>query len=251
MILTRILEWIYLALTYLSSVIYYVLSSHELPSVWALIGIVLFFGAWFGSAFLSATIAEIFGHPVRKHFLLGLVMPYFYPFRLVKTLRVIKLDVASADVEQAEARLDAQKVEATNRFEEIRREREAARRARSAERYIAAGKEVPAELLEPVAEAAPEPEAEEPEETAAAAADGEVPVWQQIKDALYAQPLDAEGCRIGPYRLYLKDGGTMDVDLIRAMQEEWMVCVQSSSGKTLRVRYVNVIGVEQLEVEES
>lgn len=244
--LNQFVSWIYLGLSYFSGVVYNVLFSGELPSVWTLIGMVLLFAFWFGSAFLSATIAELFGHPVMFHFFGGLVLPYVYPCMIAKKLRIIQLDVARGDVEQANEKLENQKAESSERFEKIRAEREAARLERVSARAAAAGKPIPVPVAAPPAPEEPVPAVSD----AVSAAPEEAPAWMQVRDALREQPLDAEGCRNGPYRLYTKDGGSMDISRIRSMQDDLMVCVQCKTDKTLRVRYMNLIGVEQLEEEQ-
>jgi len=44
----------------------------------------------FGSAFLSATIAESRRHKMKFHFLLGLVLPYIYPLIIALRMKTIE-----------------------------------------------------------------------------------------------------------------------------------------------------------------
>ncbi len=65
--------------------------------------------------------------------------------------------------------------------------------------------------------------------------------------AWFAQiPVDDDGVRQGPFRLYLLDGAILELESIRDLRDDLMVVVNSATGKTLRIKYDNIANFEEL-----
>jgi hypothetical protein len=74
------------------------------PPLWLLVLVVLAVTAWVGAAAWAATIAEIRREEPGKHFLLGLLIPFVYPFLLLKRAPVRAAAVAAAAEEAPQVR---------------------------------------------------------------------------------------------------------------------------------------------------
>ena len=195
---------------------------------------------WLAAGGLAATAAELLNKPVLPHALLGLCLPYLYPVLLVRRARqqTARQQVREEAAEQQEQ--EARKEALSDRFRAMHEKREQERRERIAERRGVSIDDVPVRE-----EAAPEPAVPEtPPEPAA-----EVPQEEtsEIYEILYAQPADAEGARPGPFQFTLAAGGTQDIDSVRELTPRFMICTLSGSGKSVRIRYDQVVSVARYE----
>ncbi|MGE4565966.1 MAG: hypothetical protein AB7F32_13910 [Victivallaceae bacterium] len=127
----------------------------------------------------------------------------------------------------------------------MRAERAAKRREKIAEK---AGISVEQVIAEEEAAAAAAPPAVE-ETIAAPPAAGLPPESEAVRAALYDLDVDADGNRQGPFELQLRDGSSVMVSAVRSMQADFMMCVVSATGKTVRVKYQNVIGASRVEAQ--
>lgn len=223
-------------------------------SVWNTGGVVSWTGAliflfvlalWSGSGFLAATIAELFDRPVSRHFALGLLLPYIYPALLAG--RISKARTAQErEVEYQETEGRAVEAAALNdRLNAMRGERRAERRRRIVEQHLAAtGEELTEEQLDAIV---PENELEAPREDFAKKTPETAPpneLARQIHDALFALDVDPDGVRHGNFQLFT-DGGIVEICEIKSMRDDFMICTLSGSGKTMRIRYDKLNGVEE------
>ena len=212
------------------------------PSYFGMVFYLLLFGAWLGSGFFAAMVAEIFNHNVAKHFFLGLLMPYGYPIWLAKHIeaRQDEEEAAAAAAEAAEE--EARRSELSSRFAEMQAARDSKRHRRIAGQSGISESEVAAMEAQRNAAAAAEAQARA---AAAAAAAAAVPVDNPIRDILYNLPVDGAGNRVGPFQFTLTGGDTVDIDMVKSLSDDFMVCVVSSTGKAVRLKYTNVESVAQ------
>ncbi len=213
---------------------------YGLPGWGTLLFFFLFFAVWFGSAFFAATVAELFRQKVTKHFFLGLLLPYVYPLWLAQHIQMGE-ERAVAEAEAAEeAATEARRSEMAERFSAMQAGREARRRNRIAATQGIDPSEVPEDVVKMEAEAAPTVI------PAVAPAVPEAAPDSPIKAYLQEQPVDGEGSRPGPFVLELGNGGgTVLIDAVRSMQDDFMICVVAGTGKTVRVKYQNVESVSR------
>ena len=213
------------------------------PSFFGMVCYLLLFGAWLGSGFFAAMVAEIFNHSVAKHFFLGLLMPYGYPIWLAKHIeaRQDEEEAAAAAAEAAEE--EARRSELSSRFAEMQAARDSKRHRRIAGQSGVSESEVAAMEAQRNAAAAAEAQARAAAEAAAAAASAAAA--SPIRDLLYNLPVDEAGNRVGPFQFTLTGGDTVDIDMVKSLSDDFMVCVVSSTGKAVRLKYTNVESVAQ------
>ena len=92
----------------------------------------LLFGAWLGSGFFAAMLAEIINHNVAKHFFLGLLLPYGYPIWLAKHIEARQDEEEAAAAEAEAAAEEAKRSELSSRFSEMQPARDSKRHRRIA-----------------------------------------------------------------------------------------------------------------------
>ncbi len=204
------------------------------------------FGLWLGSGFFAATVAELFRQPMGRHFFMGLLIPYVYPIMLAKTIHLGEARAAAEEQAEKVEKEEQRAADLTNRFEAMRAERAAKRREKIAEK---AGISVEQVIAEEEAAAAAAPPAVEETIAAPPVAAGLPPESEAVRAALYDLDVDNEGNRQGPFELQLRDGSTVMVSSVRSMQADFMMCVVSATGKTVRVKYQNVIGASRVEAQ--
>ena len=190
-----------------------------------------------GSAFLSATIAENRNHKMKLHFLLGLLVPYIYPFILGLRLKMAQ---AAIDEEEIDP-LSGLSLNITGKFKDIQKAKEEANRKRRTRLK-------------------PKTEEEEAEANSTADEDNEdesveeIPAEPEPADAVQQEPIiftqrhfqdiavDDTGARIGPFRLLTKNGLEFKVCQIKNIQKDmasFEVEVKGST-KNIRIKYDNI-----------
>ena len=194
---------------------------------------------WLGAGGLAATAAELLGKPVLPHALLGLCLPYVDPVLLIRSARKSAKE-KKAQEEQAEKEAHAEQATALSaRFQAMHEKRELERRERLAEKQGVRVEDIPERPVEkPAAAPVEEPQPEPVPETRS-----------EIYDLLYAQPVDEAGNRPGPFQFTLTEGGTLDIDAVRQLAPQFMVCTVSGSGKSVRIKYAQVASVARYESE--
>ena len=95
--------------------------------------------------------------------------------------------------------------------------------------------------VEPQTAASAAPAAEQ--QAAAPATDNE------IYQLLYAQPVDQDGVRQGPFQFTLTTGGTIDIEGVRDLQPDFMVCTVYGTGKSVRMKYTQVESIARYATE--
>lgn len=198
-----------------------------------LLALFVLLAVWLGSGFFAATVAELFRHRVTKHFILGLVVPYVYPLYLARHITMSNRAREESEEAQQEAIREARKAATADRFAEMSARRDARRQRHNPDGVAA--EEAPAAVEETVAV----------EEAPAAAGD----FAAELRQYLYNIPVDEDGERPGPFRFAMKGGAVVDVASIRALQDEFMICVVANTGKAIRIRFANVESAELLETE--
>jgi len=206
---------------------------------------VIFWALWLGSGCLAATAAELLKKPVLPHTLLGLLLPYVYPIWFISRVRrqeaVQTVDMHETEIQQQLER----KAALADHFKLIQEKRNQARREQQAAKQgvsveeIAAREEALRQKKAEKAPADPVPEAEAASPSVPAAA----PEENEIYSILFSQEVDASGSRPGPFQFELSSGGTLEVECVKNMAQEFMICVISGTGKSLRVRYDQVASV--------
>jgi hypothetical protein len=199
--------------------------NYGLPSFSMMLGVFLVVAVWLGSGFFAATVAELFGHRVTRHFVLGLLLPYGYPIWLTNHITAVVRQQAADEKTQGEQKHEAQRSEIAARFSAIAAER-AARRPRAALKEVAP----PEPPAEPVAEPV--------------AADPAAPSGPTLKEQIFDLPVNVEGERNGPFRIGTTNGIVLDVASIRSMNDDFFICVVAGSGKAVRIKYDNVTSFE-------
>lgn len=240
-ILTAVVEFLSLILSQIDLIWTYGLMSFSGMTV-----IYIVLGAWFGSAFFAATVAELFRQPMGRHFLTGLLIPYVYPIMLARTIHLGEERAAAEEQAEKVEKEEQRAADLTNRFEAMRAERAAKRREKIAEK---AGISVEQVIAEEEAAAAAAPPAVEETIAASPVAAGLPPESEAVRAALYDLDVDNDGNRQGPFELQLRDGSAVIVSSVRSMQADFMMCVVSATGKTVRVKYQNVIGASRVEAQ--
>ena len=127
--LTNVLKGIFAVVSALVNGFSLLLKCDSWPSPLTILMIFIIFAIWFGSGFFAATVAEMTGNPMRRHFLIGLLLPYFYPVYLMKHLKF----VAAAAEAHREELVDLEKVAAARRFDNMRLRRMAEKKGISLE----------------------------------------------------------------------------------------------------------------------
>ena len=197
---------------------------------------------WLGGGCLAATAAELLGKPVLPHALLGLCLPYVYPVLLVRSARKTAA-LRQEQAVQAEEQAQAERASALSaRFHAMQEKRDLERRERLAQNLGVSADEIPARP-------APEPESSVPEPAVEPVPEAAPEVRNEIYDILYTQPVDDSGSRPGPFQFTLAAGGTLDVDAVRELAPQFMVCVVSGSGKSVRIKYAQVASIARYETE--
>ncbi|MDD5699367.1 MAG: hypothetical protein PHH77_12200 [Victivallaceae bacterium] len=184
--------------------------------------IYLIAAALLGSAFLAATIAETRRHKMKLHFLLGLLIPYIYPFILALRLKVAREVVeVEEEIDPLRDLSDAM----TARLKDIHATRERERAEKQTVRRPAAVDDAH-ETAEPAAVEPPEPA--EP----------------SIFNRRYFEELavDSSGARVGPFRLTMQNGSVFTVTRINNIQNDMASFEVEVSGKlkNIRIKYSNV-----------
>ncbi len=204
----------------------------------------------FGSAFLSATIAETRRHKMKLHFLLGLVLPYIYP--LIISLRMKTVEELLVIEEEVDP-LAGLSSSMSERFKEIQKEQKAKHDERvkrvipqkeqetvedtavevvEEQELAEEAKQVTVETVEPA-------EMEElVEET--------TPVFNQR----YFQEIsvDSSGAKAGPFNLVAKNGTRFKVSQIKTIQSDMASFEIEVKGKlkNIRVKYDNIETFEKI-----
>ena len=199
---------------------------------------------WLAAGGLAATAAELLKKPVLPHTLLGLCLPYVYPVLLVRRVRQTAARQQVREEEEKQQAHEKQASALSDRFRAMHEKREQERRERIAAAQGISVEEVPARPEEPsVPESAPAPVSAAP----ASAAPVPAEATNEIYEILYAQPVDDSGARPGPFQFTLAGGDTLDVDSVRELAPQFMVCTLSGSGKSVRIKYVQVAEVARYE----
>ncbi len=204
---------------------------------------------WLFSPFACAAVAELYGHGRLRHFLLGLIFPYGYLFFMIKHIeRREKKQAEEIEYAENEGR-EAAASEIAERFNAMREARRNARREKVAEALSAGGESVSSEVLDA---AVPEREKLQAASVAVKKADEVQPKLPEgaageIYRTLNELPVGADGVRSCSLELTLADdGGKVTLSAIRTLTPEIMVCTLAGSGKTMRIKYDRVAGIEEL-----
>ena len=207
----------------------------------------------FGSAFLSATIAESRRHKMKFHFLLGLILPYIYP--LVIALRMKTIEEV-LDIEEQFDPLANLSGSMSARFKEIQDEQKA-KHDEKMKRFMPqkeqeTGEEETAEIVEEQEQTEKvEQEASETVETTGGAEMEEVveeavPVFTQR----YFQNIavDSSGAKTGPFNLVVKNGTQFKVVQIKTIQTDMASFEIEVKGKlkNIRIKYDNIETFEEI-----
>ena len=221
---------------------------HYGPSLFWMILIYWLFALWLGSGCFAATVAEMFRHPVWRHFWLGLALPWWYPFHLAKSIQTNMETAEELQKQYEEALEEERRNELDEKMSEIRNLRDQERFERIAARAGLSREEVEAQEMarreHEEAEAAARAEAD----AAAAERAAEIEAAARpIYELLFAQPADENGVRHGPFLLSMRDGSEVQIDEIRTLNDQFMICVVSATGKAVRVRYENIETVSSYE----
>ena len=204
----------------------------------------------FGSAFLSATIAESRRHKMKFHFLLGLILPYIYP--LVIALRMKTIEEV-LDVEEQFDPLADLSGSMSARFKEIQDEQKAKHNEKM-KRFMPQkeqdiGEEETAEIVEEQEQTEKvEQEASETVETTVDPAETEEAV--QVFNQRYFQDIavDSSGAKTGPFNLVVKNGTQFKVAQIKTIQADMASFEIEVKGKlkNIRIKYDNIETFEKI-----
>ena len=202
---------------------------------------------WLGSGCLTATAAELLNLRVVPHTILGLCLPYIYPVWMITHFRLSSARTEKVQQEEAEQQREEQKEQLASRFQAMQEKRQQERRERIAAQQNISVEEV---AEREAARQAAEETAHTPAETQPADSDN-VPVSEnEVYQVLYAQPVDQNGVRQGPFQFTLVAGsGTIDIASVRDLQKDFMVCVVSETGKSVRMKYTQVEAVARYETK--
>ena len=205
---------------------------------------------WLGSGCLAATAAELLNLRVIPHTLLGLCLPYIYPVWMIYRFRQKTARKEEVRQQQAEEHREEERANLANRFHAMQEKRDQERRERIAAQQGLSVEEVEAREearksakteVEPQTAASAAPAAEQ--QAAAPATDNE------IYQLLYAQPVDQDGVRQGPFQFTLTTGGTIDIEGVRDLQPDFMVCTVYGTGKSVRMKYTQVESIARYATE--
>ena len=205
-------------------------------------------GLWLGSGCLAATAAELLNRRALPHALLGLCLPYIYPFCLIRYSRG-----KTAKEEQKRQQLEIQqhaeeKEKISSRFRAMQEKRNQDRIERIAEQQNISVAEAAArqEAIQALRETAEPVTAAEPVEQQAAPA---VSGTNEIYQLLFILPVAEDGGRPGPFQFMLSSGEAIDVAGIRELHPDFMVCTLYGTGKSVRLKYTQVESVARYATE--
>ena len=208
----------------------------------------------FGSAFLSATIAESRRHKMKFHFLLGLILPYIYPLIIALRMKTIE---EVLDVEEQFDPLAGLSGSMSARFKEIQNEQKA-KHDEKLKRFMPrkeqeTGEEEPTEIVEEQEQAEKmEQKASETFELAVDPAEmGEnVDEAVQVFNQRYFQNIavDSSGAKAGPFNLVVKNGTQFKVVQIKTIQVDMASFEIEVKGKlkNIRIKYDNIETFEEI-----
>ncbi|MBQ4107105.1 MAG: hypothetical protein IJC73_05945 [Lentisphaeria bacterium] len=218
------------------------------PSVFWMILIYWLLALWIGSGCFAATVAEMFHHPVWRHFLLGLALPYWYPIHLAKSIQTNMETAEELQKLQEEAMEEERRNELGERMSELRNQRDQERFERIAARAGMSREEFDAQEAARRQQEADEAARQAAAEAEAARVAAEIAeAGRPIYELLFAQPADENGVRRGPFLLSMRDGSEVMIDEVRSLNDAFMLCVVSVTGKAVRIRYENIAGVSSYE----
>jgi hypothetical protein len=188
------------------------------------------------SGFLAATIAEFKGHQMKYHFLLGIVAPYVYPFILFGNMKKQKkIEIAESDADKmrsTQSYILAAKLMQTTIAQEA--EKQAKMDAINEKRGFA---------VQPREEPLVEPETMAVINPANATVDSE-----KFNRSFFEKlSVDANGNRVGPFQLTLKDRNCFITDKIKVVQDDLVIFEMSDKNgeiKNIRIKFVNIESCE-------
>ena len=192
----------------------------------------------FGSAFLSATIAETRRHKMKFHFLLGLVLPYIYPVFIALRMKTVQ---EVLDIEEEHDPLEDLSSDMSARLKEIQQGQKVENSQRIKSR--APKEEVIVEEAVETEEAVEAVEAVEAEEVLEVE---EASVYNQR----YFQSLavDSTGAKVGPFNLAIQNGTVFKVCQIKNIQVDMASFEVDVNGKikNIRIKYENIVSFEKI-----
>ena len=192
---------------------------------------------WLASGCLAATAAELLKLRVIPHALLGLCLPYIYPIWLISRFRKNTARQEEILQQQEVEEMEEGKAALAGRFQAMQEKRDQERRERIAEQQGVSVEEVIArEEARNAARAEATAEVPAAEEVAPSASASDNEIYQ----ILYAQPVDADGIRQGPFQFTFSNGDTMDIEGVRELHPDFMICTVCETGKSVRMKYIQV-----------
>lgn len=203
---------------------------------------------WLGSGCLAATAAELLNLRVIPHTILGLILPYIYPVWMIHRFRQKTAQAEEAQEAEEIQQQEEQQAELADRFhamqarrDQERRERIAAHQGISVEEVVAREEARQAEKAAEEAMQQTQVYEEEPEEEPA--------TDNEIYQILYAQEVDQDGIRQGPFQFTLVSGGTVDIAGVRELQKDFLICTVCDTGKSIRMKYTQIESIARYETE--
>ena len=196
---------------------------------------------WLASGCLAATAAELLKLRVFPHAVLGLCLPYIYPLWMISRFRKntarqeeIRQQQEAEEKEEGKAALASRFLAMQEKRDQERRERIAERQGISVDEVIA--REEARNAAKEEAGQAELPAAEEP-------IPAETIPDNEIYQILYPLPVDDNGVRRGPFQITFNGGDTIDIDGIRELHPDFMICTICETGKSVRIKYTQVESV--------
>jgi hypothetical protein len=226
-VLSKILDSIVEAMQYLYSWLALVIKSGATPDWHTVVVAAIAIIACLGSAFLSATIAEMGGHRMTLHFICGLILPYIYP--IILTFKMKRIERKEEEIEEIES--GGESYTLTARLMNIKEAQEEQRKTR---RKTPLPQEIEQEPQYP--EEGPQedvPAEEQPE------AEPESAISGFSRRYFESMAVDSSGDRTGPFEIALKDGRVLTVRAIKGIQDELAVFELELDGnvKSIRLKY--------------
>ncbi len=200
----------------------------------------------FGSAFLSATIAESRRNKMKFHFLLGLLVPYIYP--LIIALRM-KTAQEVIDIEEQFDPLADLSSSMSAKFKEIQEEQKS-RHDERVKRGVKEHEKIVEEEQPEVVESTEQVEKAEEVDLEAAVAEELVEAAVPVFNTRYFQNLavDSSGAKAGPFQLVVKNGTQFKVCQIKNIQADMASFEIEVKGKlkNVRIKYDNIETFEKI-----
>jgi hypothetical protein len=194
----------------------------------------------FGSAFLTATIAESRRHKIKLHFLLGLLIPYIYPLVIALRMKTVQEKI---DIEEEVDPLGGLSNTMSEKLKGIQEKQQKDRNKRLKRVTPEKPEEETGEVaeVEQAEQIVPEEGRSEVEEAVEEESGFTQRYFQEIA-------VDSSGAKAGPFNLVVMNGSLFKVCQIKNIQADMASFEVDVKGKikNIRIKYDNISSFDKI-----